>query len=268
MKEVKQSNPHERWVISRLAFTLIELLVVIAIIAILAAMLLPALSKAKSKAQSISCRSNLKQIGLGFMMYANDNMDWIPGWGWEFHDPAYAFPADRRIQGSEKQADLTTGLLWDYAGKSDGVFRCPTYTMRKPVLNGQPNGRFWGFNITTPPLPYPLWSYSINGQAAMSINGPKSQTLDLKAGALRSSASETLLVFEPDNADFDNSMTLFLPDNPEGTDHLGTKYHGEIGNLAFMDGHADGMNWRKYTNAATGLENAKQFFGGAYGFYW
>ena len=70
------------------AFTLVELLVVIGIIALLVAILLPALNKARQRAQTMVCSSNLRQIGVMFNLYVTDNQGWLPPLNWKHNlDP-------------------------------------------------------------------------------------------------------------------------------------------------------------------------------------
>ncbi|MCX6886875.1 MAG: type II secretion system protein [Verrucomicrobia bacterium] len=118
---------------SRRGFTLIELLVVIAIIAILASMLLPALSKARQKAWTVSCTSNLKQIGIGMRMFADDNEDRYPLSGgairWNHVDPNA--PTNGWMQ-----------QLFSYL-QGTNIFKCPG-NIQLPVKNQSPFNYFNG----------------------------------------------------------------------------------------------------------------------------
>ena len=116
---------------NRNAFTLIELLVVIAIIAILAAILFPVFAKARSRAQSTACLSNMKQLGQSFRMYADDNNDCIGRKYWEWH------------------VDIMPYV------KSVDVFLCPSSTAPKPRLLPGP---FTCTDPTATKITIPCWS--------------------------------------------------------------------------------------------------------------
>src|SRR5881396_2428409 len=117
-------------------FTLIELVVVIVIIAILASLLLPALSRAKARAQAIVCLNNLKQMQLGWIMYVEDNNDWLvpnnpPSYGgpggqlrasWAWGDMRYGKPDGTNLDYIIGQHE---GSLGPYV-KTEKIFKCPT----------------------------------------------------------------------------------------------------------------------------------------------
>jgi prepilin-type N-terminal cleavage/methylation domain-containing protein/prepilin-type processing-associated H-X9-DG protein len=239
-------------------FTLLELLVVIAIIAILAALLLPSLSKAKTKGQGVACTANLKQLQLCWQLYTDDNADSLPGNtalnpGDLSNRGAWTADPVSWLQGNAwtdiTPTNLQRGVLYHY-NQSLGIYRCPAD--RSTVLDQGivPRNRsvsmsmYMNFRTERDNPGYELCWHRL-GQ--IQRPGPSQAAVFIEEHE-KSIQQSAFGINAP------NSLTLFNSSLWTWISFPATR-HNNAGTLSFADGHVATWRWREGNTAQIAQRN-------------